>query len=170
MISVEKKLLSLNLALLFLFLCAHPAFAAGTEHAEEFLQSEASVAMGETLQCHEQNEVAMQSASEDDSYYICVGDTSFQSNKDTSGDSWTYVAELHELFLNGYRGHGISASGDLSVYVSGDTTIEGYDNTYYGGDGISVAGHLSITIWENSHLKVTGGAGSQAGGDALVWK
>ena len=69
MTSVEKKLLSLNLALLFLFLCAHPAFAAGTEHAEEFLQSEASVAMGETLQCHEQNEVAMQSASEDDPYY-----------------------------------------------------------------------------------------------------
>lgn len=169
MTSVEKKLLSLNLALLFLFLCAHPAFAAGTEHADrtELLQSEASVAVGETLQLQEENEAATQSTSEDDSYYICVGDTSFQSNKDTSGYGWTYVAELHELFLNGYRGHGISASGDLSVYVSGDTTIEGYDNTYYGGDGISVAGHLSITIWENSHLKVTGGAGSQAGGDAL---
>ena len=132
MTSVEKKLLSLNLALLFLFLCAQPAFAAGTEQADrtELLQSEASVAVGETLQIQEENEAATQSTSEDDSYYICVGDTSFQSNKDTSGDGWTYVAELHELFLNGYRGHGISASGDLSVYVSGDTTIEGSDNTY----------------------------------------
>ena len=167
MTSVEKKLLSLNLALLFLFLCAHPAFAAGTEHTEEFLQSEASVAMGETLQRYEQNKVATQSVSEDDSYYICVGDTSFQSNKDTSGEGWTYVAELHELFLNGYRGHGISASGDLHIYVSDDTTIEGYNRTYYGGDGISVAGSLILTLFEDSHLKVTGGSGSERGGDAL---
>ena len=88
---VEKKLLSLNLALFFLFLCAQPAFAAGTEQADrtELLQSEASVAVGETLQLQEENEAATQSTSEDDSYYICVGDTSFQSNKDTSGDGWT---------------------------------------------------------------------------------
>ncbi len=167
MTSVEKKLLSLNLALLFLFLCAQPAFAAGAERTDELLQSEASVAMGETLKRNEQNEVATQSVSEDDSYYISVGDTYFQSNKDISGEGWTYVAELHELFLNGYRGRGISASGDLSIYVSDDTTIEGYNNTYYGGDGISVAGRLILTLFEDSHLKVTGGSGSERGGDAL---
>lgn len=167
MTSVEKKLLSLNLALLFLFLCAHPAFAAGTEHAEEFLQSEASVAMGETLQCHEQNEVAMQSASEDDPYYICVGENVFRSNQDASGDGWTYNAEWHELLLNGYQGSGISASGDLSIYVTDDTTIKGYGDTTYGDDGISVAGYLTLGIWSGSHLQVSGGYGSKYGGDAI---
>lgn len=170
MTSLEKKLLSLNLALVLLFLCVQPAFAADTERADstEPLQSEASAATEEHLRRQEpQNEIATQSASDEDAYYICVGNTWFRSDENHSGDGWTYYAAWQELFLDGYHGSGISASGDLSVYVGGDSIIEGTELSDIGEDGISVTGFLRLTIFSDSHLKVTGGFGSNQGGDAL---
>lgn len=167
MTSVEKKLLSLNLALLFLFLCAHPAFAAGTEHAEEFLQSEASVAMGETLQRQEQNEAATQSLSEEEPYSIRVGDTSFLSNQNMSGKNWEYNSERHRLKLTGYKGGGIAASGDLAIYTYRDVAIIGRDGDDYGEDGIAVSGNLELGILGDGQLEISGGSGSERGGNAI---
>ena len=99
-------------------------------------------------------------------YYITVDGTVFRSDETRNGTNWSY--ESGELNLNNYNGSGISASGDLVIYSSGNVRVKGEDNSFW-ISGIAVSGSLSLFVNSGS-LSVTGGAGTTTGGDAIIAK
>ena len=99
------------------------------------------------------------------SYPILVDGVRFNADESASGDGWQYDPN-GGLSLEGYHGGAISASGDLAVYVRGDTTITAADGGDYADSGIWTTGSLSLTLWGGS-LTVRGGDGYIRPGDAI---
>lgn len=186
--NTTRKLFALNLALLLACsLLPLPALALETDTLlpEETFFMEAGAACERTLTARSNGlgdaepaqpagEPETQSEGEDvvtlagTGYTISVGSTYFTSDEDRSGSGWSYDAEDHALYLSGYRGSSIRASGDLVIYSEGTNRVTGSNGTYYGGNGITVEnGNLDILIKQNSRLTVTAGSGSIQGGDAV---
>lgn len=139
----KKQLIALNLALLLLGLTTAPVLAA--ERLENKIISQNSFNVP---------------------YVIMVDGTIFHSDRDTSGEHWSYTAENHQLTLTNYSGGSISASGDLTIFSEGNVNIVGSDGNDYGNDGIQVTGTLNFYIW-NTFLSVSGGDGALGGGSAI---
>ena len=151
-----KKLISLNLALLMLIMTGIPAYA---QEPTQQLVLEAQKQPREEV-----------SASLDlfagSGYLISVGGTTFTSDQDKQGTGWKYTASNTRLDLTDYKGTGIRASGDLTIYSNGDVTVTGSDGKNYGSDGICVDGNLTIRV-RSGEMSVTGGAGNVRGGDGV---
>ena len=139
----KKQLIALNLALLLLGLTTAPVLAA--ERLENKIISQNSFNVP---------------------YVIMVDGTIFHSDRDTSGEHWSYTAENHQLTLTNYSGGSILASGDLTIFSEGNVNIVGSDGNDYGNDGIQVTGTLNFYIW-NTFLSVSGGDGALGGGSAI---
>ena len=185
--NTTRKLLALNLALLLACsLLGLPALALDTPLPQESFLMEAAKACAQelgpssaqrTAKIAQPGEPAEETTQSEDEgavtlagtgYSISVGNTYFTSDENRSGSGWSYEAEGHALYLNGYQGSSIRASGDLVIYSSGTNRVTGSNGTYYGSNGISVSGgDLDILIWQNSSLTVTAGSGSTLGGDAV---
>lgn len=134
----KKQLIALNLALLLLGLTTAPVLAA--ERLENKIISQNSFNVP---------------------YVIMVDGTIFHSDRDTSGEHWSYTTENHQLTLTNYSGGSILASGDLTIFSEGNVNIVGSDGNDYGNDGIQVTGTLNFYIW-NTFLSVSGGDGALA--------
>lgn len=186
--NTTRKLLALNLALLLACsLLPLPALALETDILlpEETFFMEAGAACERTLTARSNglgDAEPAQPAKEPETpsegegvvtlagtgYSISVGSTYFTSDEDRSGSGWSYDAEDHALYLNGYRGSSIRASGDLVIYSMGTNRVTGSNGTYYGSNGITVSdGDLDIYILTNSSLTVTAGSGRTLGGNAV---
>ena len=186
--NTTRKLFALNLALLLACsLLPLPALALETDTLlpEETFFMEAGAACERTLTARSNGlgdaepaqpaeEPETPSEGEDvvtlagTGYSISVGSTYFTSDENRSGSGWSYDAEDHALYLNGYRGSSIRASGDLVIYSTGTNRVTGSNGTYYGSNGITVSGgDLDICILRNSSLTVTAGTGRTLGGDAV---
>ena len=185
MTSIKKKLISLNLVLLLLALYTIPVYAASRSEMQSIQDSNYSTEAISSeydgierlelkaknpdelknVESNLLNQVPLLSSSSD-SYYISVDGTTFKSDTDTSGSTWSYKADNNSLTLNGYRGSGIRASGDLVIYSKGTVTVTGSNGTNYGSDAIEVGGALDICVQDGS-LTVTAGSGSTQGGDAV---
>lgn len=96
-------------------------------------------------------------------YYLIIDNLSIRFNEVRSGNGWEY--EDGALRLNNYSGSGIRASGDLTVYSTGDVTIQGEDGAY-ASDGIIVSGVLQVFV-NSGTLTISGGSGTVMGGDAI---
>ncbi|MBQ1435822.1 MAG: hypothetical protein IIZ19_08005 [Clostridia bacterium] len=187
---IVRKLLSLNLAVLAIFLFALPAHAwAGfepevrVEDEEEAVpapewalsEDEYSIARGEAMLAAGYDEYSPTDADspddgddnaaklQADGYSIKVGDEEFFSEETCSGLGWSY--EDGTLELTGYNGPQITASGDLSVYTSGDVTISGAQGER-GATAIAAEGNLFIFVG-NGTLNINGGDGTRYGGSAV---
>ncbi|MBR2742344.1 MAG: hypothetical protein IKD89_02010 [Clostridia bacterium] len=182
-----RKLLGLNLAILALFLFALPAYAWEADlpdmHADgeepiaapewvvspddySSLRNEALSALNEDADSENDEDGPSEDAAaqlQDGSYVIEVGSESFMSDETRSGDGWSYEGGV--LFLNEYNGPGIWASGDLTVYSTGDVTVTGSSGSY-GSNAISAAGDV-ILYAEGCTLNVNGGSGTYCGGNAI---
>lgn len=166
MLTAKKKLISLNLAVVLMFLAAFPAVAVETERTDpEGLREARLVQQLERLEAEGGEEQAELSA--ETPFRLQVGTTVFKSDQDRSGAGWAYTAADHRLTLEGYQGGGIAASGDLVIYTYGENQVTGQNGTYYGQDGIVVDGDLEIDVEKDSTLWVTGGNGHDKAGQGI---
>ncbi len=183
---MKTKLFALNFAIFLCITCALPVAAAfiptgGHENYEinaSYRVEEDKLAVKEATA--EQNDADGPMANEKtpgvrllaarpQSYYIWVGNTSFSSDEDQQGSGWTYLADGNALYLNGYSGAGIRASGDLAIYAEGVNRINGSDGTNYGSNGISVTGNLDMSVYSGTTY-VNAGKGKMQGGDGIAAK
>lgn len=100
------------------------------------------------------------------SYMISVCSDYFWSDKDNSGYGWKYVSDEHSLLLDGYNGSGITASGDLDIYVKNNAVVRGSSGTNYASNGIEVDGDLTIYV-SDGKFDVYGGDAAKQGGYAV---
>ena len=178
---MRKKLFALNLALFMVVLSAIPVFSMQNNKEEDvFVEQQSYDAQydmidlkkvkTEQLQISQEglegNEEIALYASRNTGYYISVDDTSFSSLYNAKGNGWEYQADDNMLFLNGYSGSGIRASGDLVIYAEGINEISGSTSTYYGSDGIISSGNLDVIIVDGT-TSVSGGNGFYRGGDGI---
>ena len=177
-----KKLLALNLALFFIVWSAIPIFAVQNSKDEKVYKEEKSYSaqqdmlvskkqtmsehIQETLEYHDNSQSVDLYASNSSGYNIVVNGYSFSSRYDSKGNGWKYKSSSNTLFLDGYSGSGIRASGDLVVYAEGVNQISGSTGTYYGSAGIISSGNLEITIASGTTY-VHGGGGYTQGGDGI---
>lgn len=166
MTTQKRKIISLNLALLFVLLAALPTGAVETEQTSP-------QDLKETLLAQRLDEIAAPAEEEgaelfaQEPYLLWVGTTVFYSDQDKSGSGWTYTADDHTLTLDGYQGSGIAASGDLVIYAYGDNQVTGQDGVSYGQDGIIVDGALDINVMAGNSLSVKGGSGRSGAGKGI---
>ena len=101
-------------------------------------------------------------------YTITVGTETFASDADAVGEGWSYSEKTNTLTLDGYNGSGITASGDLTVYVKSNSEITGASSdSAYSKDlcGIVVNGELILSC--DGNLSVIGGESSKRGGEGI---
>lgn len=100
-------------------------------------------------------------------YAITVGTETFTSDVDAVGEGWSYSETTNTLTLDGYDGSGISASGDLTVYVKNDVKITGASSDVYGRElcGIVVNGKLTLSC--DGKAVINGGESSKRGGEGI---
>lgn len=182
MICLKKKLFALNLALFMIALSAIPVFAMqGNKEEGVFAKQQSYAGQYDMIALKEQtkneqsqinqersegNVVFGLYASGNSGYNIVVDGNSFSSRSNAKGNGWEYQANRSTLFLNGYSGSGIRASGDLVIYASGVNEITGSTSTYYGSDGIISSGNLDVIIVDGT-TSVSGGNGFYRGGDGI---
>ena len=166
----KPELRCLNMSLPVLARTARPALAAGPDqdvipYVPEAAGAEVVLPDPPAPDWAGEGDLSLQDTS-DTPYLISVGDTSFWSDQDTSGDRWSYRAEDHTLTLTGYYGGGIRASGDLTVYTQNTVNITGSDGSSYGGDGVAVDGTFMLIVMSGS-VHISGGDGRGRGGEAI---
>lgn len=138
---MRNKLLALNLAFLIIFISSIPVFAT-------------------------QNDVYNSYTNINAGYNIVVDGNSFFSLYDARGNGWEYKADGNLLFLNGYSGSGIRASGDLVIYAEGINEVSGYTGMYYGSNGIKSSGDIEIIVTDGTTY-ISGGDGYSQGADGI---
>lgn len=179
---MKNKLFSLNLALFMLVVSAIPAFAMENNEEKVLMEQQSFLAQYDMIDMNAKNKneqlfLSMQEYSKDNEeielysakssgYNIVVGGNSFSSIYNAKGNGWEYYAEDNTLFINGYNGSSIRASGDLVIYASGVNEITGSTSTYYGSDGIISSGNLDVIIVDGT-TSVSGGNGFYRGGDGI---
>ncbi len=107
---------------------------------------------------------AVNAQAEEDGFWITVDGNSFLSSEDEAGEGWHYSAEEQQLSLHDYNGSEIRASGDLVIYCTGSSTVNGSRGNF-GGNGIT--GSKSLTFFVYGALNVVAGNGSTKGGTAI---
>ncbi len=179
---LRKKLFALNLALFMIILSVLPVSAMQNNKEEDVFVEQQSydaqynmIALkeqikNEQLQTRQErsegNEIFGLYTSRSAGYEIDVDGNSFSSLYDAKGNGWEYQADGNILFLNGYNGSSIRASGDLVIYAEGVNKISGSTSTYYGSDGIISSGNLDVIIVDGT-TSVSGGNGFYRGGDGI---
>lgn len=97
-------------------------------------------------------------------YSIKVGEAAFTSDSSSSGAGWSYESSTNTLTLDAYNGGAIKASGDLTIYVKGASTVSGNDAS---PDGITANGVLNITA--EAPLTVNGNSSNFGNGGIAVF-
>ena len=172
--NIGRKIVALNLGLVFLIGLGFPgtaAFAAEEEQVNTrnlYAPSQGvcvdDINQSDALGTNALNMDASLTAT--DVYRISVDGKSFQNNTDSSGSGWSYTSSTGVLQLSDYSGSSITASGDLTVYTNGNVKVTGYSGTY-GSAAISVSGMLSLGVFSGT-ATLCGGTGSTSGGNGIT--
>lgn len=104
-------------------------------------------------------------------YSITVNGVTFKSDENKSGDGWSYDAASETLSLSDYSGSSIVSGGDISIEISGNTTISGITSDTYASAccGISVNGSLNLIVGDEAVVSINGAENVYVrGGDGIV--
>ncbi|MGE4484185.1 MAG: InlB B-repeat-containing protein [Oscillospiraceae bacterium] len=177
---LDKKIISLNLALVLGIALLLGVPAAGAVYEERYSADEKADGEGLIAYTSEltPTKVTPETGVEDadtaeaateSPYYITVGGTRFFNTEDSSGSGWSYSAEDRILTLNGYYGSGIRASGDLTICTRGKFNATVTGNSGAGGTAaVSVDGFLFIDTSSGGNARFYGGSGDTgSGGDGI---